>query len=76
MREKGSRGVCFKCDERWSYNHVCRNKEFRLILLEDEDEIDKEEIVEEESSRTDSEDPMTGLSLQSLIGFTNPKTMK
>ena len=33
MREKRSRGVCFKCDERWSCNHVCRNKEFRLILL-------------------------------------------
>ena len=36
----------------------------------------KEETVEEVEEQAELEDPMTGLSLQSIIGFTKPKTMK
>jgi hypothetical protein len=59
-----------------SYNHICKNKELLLVMIEEKDELHKEDIVKEVENRTDLEDPMVGLSLQSLIEFTKPKTMK
>lgn len=77
MREKRTKGLCFKCDEPWSLSHVCRNREMRIILIEDDDVIGEGERGPIESSPVfEHEDPMAGISLQSLIGFTSPKTMK
>lgn len=30
-------GLCFHCDEKYSYGHVCKNKQFNLISVEEED---------------------------------------
>lgn len=38
LRDRFSKGLCFKCEEKRSLAHVYKNKEMRLILLEDDDE--------------------------------------
>lgn len=49
----------------------------RLILLEGNDEFDESEMpVVLEPPAEESEDPLSGITLQSLVGFTSPKTMK
>lgn len=47
-REKVRRGLCFYCDEKFGPNHVCKNRQFRLMLVEEVDEgvEDEEEGVE------------------------------
>ena len=76
MQDRRARGLCFKCDERWAFNDVCKNRELQIILTE---EIgDEEEVFQEVSDELlpDIEDPMAGITLHSLVGFTKPKTMK
>lgn len=42
MQEKIRKGECFKCDEKYGPNHVCKNKQFRVMLLEEGEEIEEE----------------------------------
>lgn len=78
MREKRSKGLCFKCDEKWSLTHVRKHQEMRVILAEQSDEDDGGEERENQGEITETEqnDPLAGITLQSSIGFTKPKTMK
>ena len=77
LREKRARGLCFNCDEPWSFNHACKNRELRVILTEEErEEIRETNLVEKEQPLIDIDDPMAGITLQFIIGFTKPKTMK
>lgn len=76
MRDRRARGLCFKCDERWSLIHVCKNRELRIILTEeigddhDEFQAGTGDLLPEENV------PMAGITLQSLVGFRKPKTME
>lgn len=85
LREKRARGLCFKCDEPWSFNHACKKRELRVILTEDDGEEEEDEgrnlemaeMAEmAETQEIEIEDPMAGITLQSIPGFTKPKTMK
>ena len=38
-KEKRLKGLCFKCDERYAPEHVCKNKHFRFLIIEDEPNI-------------------------------------
>ena len=40
------------------------------------DDVEKESLVDDEQQLPEIEDPMADMSLQSLIGFTKPKTMQ
>ena len=35
-REKWSRDLCFACDEHYIVEHVCKNKQFKFMLIEEE----------------------------------------
>ena len=49
MLEKRAKGLCFTCNEKWSPNYLCPNKELHvLIVLEDK------EVSQEERGGTDS----------------------
>lgn len=64
LREKRSKGLCFKCDEKWSLSHVCRNRELRLILVEDGGAAASGvEDIEELNNEMVAEDPLHGISL-------------
>ncbi|XP_074328452.1 uncharacterized protein LOC141666362 [Apium graveolens] len=80
LQAKRAKGECFRCDEKWSAGHRCKNRELSVILLhgdEGDDEISDifegvpvtDEIPECETVRPE-------ISLNSVVGITNPKTMK
>ena len=35
-REKRIKGLCFACDERYTPDHVCENKQFKFLIIEEE----------------------------------------
>lgn len=38
LQEKCSKGLCFRCDDKWSIGHKCRKSELSVILLNDDEE--------------------------------------
>lgn len=46
IQDKRAKGLCFKCDGRWGFNHVCRAKELSILLVkEDGDKVEEEEFT-------------------------------
>ena len=81
LQEKRARGLCFKCDEKWSQGHRCKKKELSVLVIDDEEDegLDggsseapmspPEELVPEVTTQPE-------VSLNSVVGLSNPKTMK
>ena len=79
MRMKKEKGLCFRCDEKFSLGHRCKRRELNIIAIQEgEDlsgEIDKvAEETEDENEQINTE--IANLSLHSLVGFSSPKTIK
>ena len=73
-----AKGLCFKCDEKFTIGHQCKNRELRVLLVFDNE-------VEEEGQRMDEGQmeeshlevaETVELSLNSVVGLTTPGTMK
>ncbi|XP_057252042.1 uncharacterized protein LOC130592021 [Beta vulgaris subsp. vulgaris] len=77
LQEKKEKGLCFRCDDKWTIGHRCRKKELS-VLLTFEEEGDEAELGEKEfGDEGELEEPPTAeVSLNSVVGITNPKTMK
>ncbi|XP_019459980.1 PREDICTED: uncharacterized protein LOC109359744 [Lupinus angustifolius] len=73
LREKREKGLCFRCDEPFNRDHKCKNRQFIMILLEEEEdeeeEVDSEEI---EGANLHS----LQLSLRAMAGLTSNKSWK
>lgn len=65
-------GLCFHCDEKYSYGHVCKNKQFNLIIVEDEECNQEEEPEIEEGI----EEIQGGISINALLGNKSSTTLK
>lgn len=81
LQEKRSKGLCFKCDEKWYMGHRCKRRELSVLLIEgDEEEGTKYAGSDPPISPTDETSHeviiQPGVSLNSVVGLTNPKTMK
>ncbi|RVW36299.1 Retrovirus-related Pol polyprotein from transposon 297 [Vitis vinifera] len=77
LQARREKGICFKCDEKFSLGHRCK-KELRVLLVhEDEREEDNQfdERATMEPSLIELKDAME-LSLNSVVGLTTPGTMK
>ena len=70
--EKRSKGLCFKCDERYAPGHRCPSTSLQVLLVGD----DEDDIEEEEKDASHVHLDMVEVSLNSVIGFTSPRTMK
>ncbi|OIT26376.1 hypothetical protein A4A49_56933, partial [Nicotiana attenuata] len=46
MEERRSKGLCFNCDEKYTFGHVCKNKR-QLFYMEIEEQQDPVELEEE-----------------------------
>lgn len=51
LQEKRAKGLCFRCDEKWSIGHRCKRRELSILLIEEEEE--------ERTEYTGSEPPMS-----------------
>ena len=72
MLEKKEKGLCFKCDEKFGPNHVCKFKQFRIMLMEESEE--EEEGNQEEGATI--EEPTQQFSLMSMMGLTSKKAWR
>lgn len=54
MREKKEKNLFFRCDEPYSKDHRCRNKQLRMIILEEEEESEVEEFLDALSGELNS----------------------
>jgi len=78
-RAKRDKGLCFRCDEKYTIGHKCRNKELQVMMIYDEE---MEEENGEGEQRGDGEgdsvfrDEHIELSMNSVVGLTTPQTMK
>nr|GEU55879.1 putative mitochondrial protein [Tanacetum cinerariifolium] len=69
MAEKHSKGICFRCDEKFTHGHTYASKTLQVLLVGDEEE---DEDSDPEHVHLDSVE----VSLNSVIGFTTPRIMK
>lgn len=90
FQRKRERGLCFKCDEKYSPSHRCKNKEvreLRVLLVNGAEEIElvqgsvSEEEIEEDTPEVGEVAKLevgevVELDLKSMIGFSTPGTMK
>ena len=50
LRERSRKRLCFKCGETWGRDHICKLKNFKFVLVEEEgtdESTDEEEIPAE-----------------------------
>ncbi|KAA0040168.1 ty3-gypsy retrotransposon protein [Cucumis melo var. makuwa] len=86
FKAKREKGLCFKCDEKYHFGHKCKElevREMRMFVLHENNE--EEEIIEEECAppkelnmfEVEGEvNAVVELSISSVVGLTNPGTMK
>lgn len=76
MPHRGTQGLCFNCNEKFTASHKCTKAQ--LLLLESEelpDEAVHEEIMGEEITREPGESVNPIISLYALTGWAAPQTM-
>ncbi|XP_073225764.1 uncharacterized protein [Cicer arietinum] len=72
MREKREKGLCFRCDEPFNKDHMCKNRQMRmLILAEGDDEVNDLEGEDEIETLNSLQ-----LSMYSMTGLTTSKSWK
>nr|KAJ0228165.1 hypothetical protein LSAT_V11C100046520 [Lactuca sativa] len=79
LQYKRSKGLCFRCDEKWSAGHQCKRKELSVLLMQEEEtgEEDPPDEVNEFANLDTNELPLiSGVCLNSVTGNLNPKTLK
>lgn len=75
FQDKRAKGLCFRCDDKWSMGHRCKKKELSVLLLDgEEDETDSD--GNSESLLSPIAEVHSEISLNSVVGLSNPKTMK
>lgn len=75
IQERRNKGLCFKCDQKWTANHRCRSQ--CLLLLSDvEDDPDTQTSTD--SPPTPEAEVVTGdiSSMNTLAGQNNPRSLR
>ena len=80
MQEKRERGLCFRCEERLSPGHRCKQKTLQVLWVtddEEEEEIDPPLPDEAAGGVELADGPTTTiLCISSMVGFCPPHSMK
>ncbi|KAJ9540003.1 hypothetical protein OSB04_026509 [Centaurea solstitialis] len=80
VQQKRTLGLCYRCDEKYSPGHRCKKKELSVLLVQNDE--NEGEVIGGESEKTlDTAtvyemDKEVEIHLNSVVGLTNPKTMK
>ena len=79
--ERRRKGLCFTCDEKYTPKHICKNKQYKVMILEDiEEEGGEEEMVEHKvqvaESSVQNEETSIQLDFHSMVGLTSKRSMK
>ncbi|WVY99948.1 hypothetical protein V8G54_026018 [Vigna mungo] len=76
MQDKIEKGICFRCDEKYNSNHICRNKQFHMLLVTEATAEEQEEWLEEVTNGEIKEGKSMQLSMFTLAGMTTKKSLK
>ena len=78
-KAKRDKGLCFRCDEKYTIGHKCKNRELQVMMIYDE-EVEEEDGEGEQMREGDGEPILASehieLSMNSVVGLTTPQTMK
>ncbi|KAK4280771.1 hypothetical protein QN277_012349 [Acacia crassicarpa] len=71
-------GLCFRCEEKYGPNHKCKNKQLRIIMMEEGEEVgpDTDEEAQEASDDRDREMASMEISISTAVGLTGSQTLK
>lgn len=47
MRAKKEKGICFKCDGKFSFDHRCKKKKLQAMFIQDGEDMSLEEDADE-----------------------------
>lgn len=73
FQERAEKGLCYRCDGKFSPGHICPNKQFQVLILgEGQDEEDENE----EEARHEKQFQSIQLSLYSMSGLISGLTSK
>ena len=78
IQNKRAKGLCFRCDEKFTPGHRCKDRSLQVLTVCDDGEDkslageDEEDVEVEEHPHLDSIE----VSLNSVVGFTPSHTMK
>ncbi|KAI0496574.1 hypothetical protein KFK09_022894 [Dendrobium nobile] len=75
MQDKRTKGLCFRCDEKYMPGHKCKDQTLQVLLVCEDDEDEEgggSKSGEEEKLHLD----VAEVSLNSVVGFTPSHTMK
>lgn len=80
LQVKREKGLCYRCDDKWSLGHRCKRKELSVLLTCEKDDEETEVIPisqgSEECVKVNFELTHPEISLNSVMGITSPKTLK
>ncbi|XP_052196517.1 uncharacterized protein LOC127803919 [Diospyros lotus] len=84
LQAKRVKGLCFRCDEKYSVGHKCKNKDLQVMVIYEEEREEGEEETTKAETGENSREPedtvkigeVVELSLNSVVGLTPPQTMK
>ena len=69
--------MCFRCDEKYTVGHRCKNKEIQVLIVDDErGDLGVEEEARMNDTHESAIDEIAELSINSMVGLSAPKTMK
>lgn len=73
LKLRREKGLCFQCDEEYTYGHQCKNRELRILLVQQEEEGDgkgEEPLAKEQLEIVAKK---VELSLNSMVGLATPR---
>ena len=71
-------GLCYKCDEKHFYGHVCSKSELTVLIVRDDGMVVEctDEQGDYEETAEGVEAGVADVSIHSVVGLSSPKTMK
>nr|GEV60684.1 hypothetical protein [Tanacetum cinerariifolium] len=76
LADKRSKGLCFKCDQKFGPGHICASRSLQVLLVDEEEEYEEEDGEELKMATDHAHLDMVEVTLNSVMGFTPNRTMK
>ncbi|KAJ8629431.1 hypothetical protein MRB53_022754 [Persea americana] len=75
LEEKKAKGLCFKCNKKFTKGHQCKKKQL-YVLDGDQEDSDQEPIQEEESEEVLEQEGDLQISINAITGSISYRTMR
>lgn len=76
LQHKKEKGLCYRCDDKWNPGHQCKKKELSVLLMQEEEREETDPQSEETKIPPQEITTLSGICLNSVMGLTNPKSLK